>query len=114
MLRAILIAGTLLTASYAYADSTHSKSEVPEQNKIPISSLPMDPEKLLTAVNGSFYHPDDLTGVQCAVSLDWKSFFSSLKVKVPEARMQALNGLQIHYSAQRNRRPELNFNWVDG
>jgi hypothetical protein len=114
MLRAILIAFTLLTANYAYADSIHSKPEAPEQNKIPVRSLPIDPDKLVSAINGSFYHPDDLTGIQCAVSLDWNSFFSSLKVKVPEARMQALNGLQIHYSAQRNKRPELNFNWVDG
>lgn len=114
MLRAILTAITLFTAMYANADSTQAKSQEPTQNAIPVKSLPIDPGKLVMAVNGSFYHPDNLTEIQCAVSLNWNSFFNALNIKVPEVRMHALNGLQIHYSALRNKRPEIDFNWVNG
>lgn len=114
MLRANLIALALLVSSYANADSTQPKPQEPAQNAIPVKSLPVDPQKLAKAVNDSFYHADSLTGVQCAVSMDWKSFFGTLNVKVPDARMHALDALQIHYNALRNKRPELTFNWVDG
>ena len=114
MIRTFLIVNALAAASFLTAETSSTKQQAAGGDGIPVKSLPVDPQKLAAEINGSFYHPDQLSGIQCAVSMDWNSFFSAVKVKVPDARMHALNSLQIHYSVARNKRPDVKFNWMDG
>jgi hypothetical protein len=113
MFRTFLIVHALIASSFLAAEAPSSKPKSAE-SQISVKSLPIDPQKLAAALNGSFYHPDQLSGIQCAVAVDWQSFFGALNVKIPDARKRAVDGLQIHYDAVRNKRPEVNFVWANG
>ena len=77
-------------------------------------ALPRDPTKLAEMIRGSYYHPDDLSSIDCGVSIDWASFFGALKVDLPEDRAKVLQGLKIHSHAARGKGTELTFNWSAG
>jgi hypothetical protein len=110
----LLIAHILLVSSAMADGPLSTKSQVVAGGQIPVKSLPFDPQKLAASINGSFYRPDQLSGLQCAVSVDWAGFYNGLKIKVPEARLHAIDGVQIHYTAIRNKTPDVTFNWVNG
>jgi hypothetical protein len=83
-------------------------------NRIPANNLPIDPQKLATAINASFYHPDKLNGITCAVRGDWSTMYKSLNIAPPEPRMLAIKGLKMRYTAVRKKLPELTFDWTSG
>ena len=113
-IRTFLTVNILLAASVLAAEADSTKGQAAAGDGIPVKSLPVDPQKLVGEINGSYYHPDQLSEVKCAVAFDWSSFFSSLNAKVSDARMRSLNALQIHYTATRGKRTDVKFNWVDG
>jgi hypothetical protein len=79
-----------------------------------IATLPTDPAKLSEIIRGSYYHPDDLSSLDCAVSVDWVSFFGSSKVSLAADRMKVLQGLKVHSHAVRGKVTELTFDWSAG
>ena len=113
MVRTFLFVGALFASSFLVAEVPDNKPQASE-SKIPARPLPIDQKKLAAAIDDSFYHPDQLSAVKCAAVFDWSSFFTALKVKVPEERMHSIDGLQIHFTAVRGKRPDVKFNWVDG
>lgn len=113
MLRRVLLFLCLLFLNcLAFADSTKPKAEGTAE-ATPKVTAP-DAEKLAKSVNASFYHPDQLNGIQCAVTVDWPKLFEALKTKVPEERMHALESVQIHSTALRSKPTELTISWPDG
>lgn len=102
----------LLMSHMALADSAKPK-EADAAKVAPKVAAP-DAEKLAKSVNASFYHPEQLNGIQCAVTVDWPKLFEALKTKVPEERMHMLENVQIHSTALRNKSAELTFSWPDG
>lgn len=70
--------------------------------------------KLTAKILSSYYHPDNLPGLECDAAPDWQSFFASAKVTVPAQSMQGLAALKIHVHAVRDQAPELTFNWGKG
>jgi hypothetical protein len=77
-------------------------------------NLTADAEKLTAKVLASYYHPDKLTGLECNVTPDWKTFFASADVAVPLESMKAIAGLKVHVRSLRDQTPEFTFNWAAG
>ena len=109
-----LVAGITLFTSLLAAETSTSTGQSAKDDQVAVHSLPIDSQKLSDEINGSYYHPSEIDSIQCAVTVDWPALFSGAKVKVPEERLQALDGLQVHYAVERNKVPETNFNWVKG
>lgn len=89
-------------------------SPTPASVKPAADPLQTNPAKFTEAVRSSYYHPDDLSGIACDVSIDWASFFSTLKVTVPPERLKAVQGLKTHVQATRGKLPEYTFDWAGG
>lgn len=73
-----------------------------------------DKAKMAVAIRDSYYHPDDLTSLDCAVSIDWAGFFSAMKLTLPADRMKVIEGLKIRSRAVRSKTPEFTFDWTTG
>jgi hypothetical protein len=73
-----------------------------------------DPGKVANQIRASYYHPDDLSSLDCGVAIDWAEFLSQLKTEVPEDRMKTLQGLKIKIHAARGATPEVKFDWTNG
>jgi hypothetical protein len=114
MIRSIFAVFVLLAAGVAVAETTPVKSPAPAESRAQVKELPIDPQKLAGKINGSFYHPDQLSEVECSATVDWTAFFTSLNAKVPDERTRALEGMQLHYIAARNMKPKVTFGWVNG
>ncbi len=112
LLRTLFLAPILFMSSLAVADSSKSKDAAAAQTPPKVTAP--DSSKLAGAVNGSFYHPDGLSGIQCTVAMNWSDFYNALRVKVPEERMHEIEGLQIHSTAFRGKAVELTFDWLNG
>lgn len=80
---------------------------------IAVQRLPANRTKLLTKIQGSYYHADKLPGLDCDMSVDWPASLSSAKLTVPPARMQALQALKVHVRALRGKQPDIAFDWTE-
>jgi hypothetical protein len=76
--------------------------------------LSAEAEKLTAKVLDSYYHPDNLPGLECDVTPDWPAFFLSAKVTAPPDSMKTIEALKIHVRALRDQTPTLVFNWPQG
>jgi hypothetical protein len=86
----------------------------PKTLQLPSGTLPLDPAKFSSSIRDSYYHPDQLSGLTCNVSVDWSALFSALKQPVPADRMAALQGLIVHSQATRGKIADLTFDWAAG
>jgi hypothetical protein len=73
-----------------------------------------DPGKVAAQIRASFYHPDDLSSLDCSLSVDWPGFLSQVTAGVSEARMKALRGLKIKTHAVRGQTTDVKFDWTTG
>ena len=112
LLRTLFLAPILFISSLAFADSSKSKDAGAAQTPPKVTAP--DSSKLSESVNGSFYHPDGLSGIQCTIAMNWSDFYNALKMKVPEERMHKIESLQIHSTAFRGKTAELTFDWLKG
>jgi hypothetical protein len=103
------LCATSLSAQQAVEAATVSGTVV-----FPVQNLPYDPAKVALAVDASFYHPDDLTSLDCTLSIDWPAFFNALKMVAPADRLKVLAGLKIKSRAVRAKVPEFTFDWTSG
>ena len=90
------------------AASTPGSNEI----KLPPGTLPVDPEKFTATIRDSYYHPDELSGLDCKVSIDWVALFGALKTNVPEDRMKIIQGLTIRVQSARGKQPNIAFDWA--
>ena len=114
MLRLALFTLVSLAGSLVAAQPSPANPQGVTQNQIPAGKAPADPQKLAAAINASFYHPDKLNGITCAVRGDWSTMYKSLNIALPEPRMLAIKGLKMRYTAVRKKLPELTFDWTSG
>jgi hypothetical protein len=84
------------------------------QSAASTGALPADPATLVTVVNASYYHPNDLSSIECDVSIDWPAFLSALKTTPAADRLAAMQGLKMHSRALRGKPPEVTFDWAGG
>ncbi|HTB98414.1 MAG TPA: hypothetical protein VK716_15495 [Terracidiphilus sp.] len=65
-------------------------------------------------IRGSYYHPDDLMSIDCAVNADWPAFLASSKLAVDPERIKTLEGLKIRSRAIRGQDAAVTFDWSTG
>ena len=114
MFRLALFTLVSLAGSLAAAQPPPANPQGTAPYQIPASNPPIDPQKLASAINASFYHPDKLNGITCAVRGDWPAMYKSLNITPPVPRMLAIKGLKMRYTAARKKLPELTFDWTSG
>ncbi len=74
----IVLAANLLSAQQAGPTSAESKTTA-----IPSGAGPSDPAAMATAIRNSYYHPDEISGLGCAISVNWTAFFAATKLNPP-------------------------------
>jgi hypothetical protein len=70
-----------------------------------------DAAKVAAAIRASYYHPDELSGLDCDVSVDWEKLFTGMKVTVPPERLRIIQAVKVRSRATRGKRTEVDFNW---
>ena len=84
-----------------------------ETVKIPVHGLPVDPEMLANRISESFYHPDELAGVDCTASIDWVEMFKTLKIEAPSDRLKSLQSMTVQVHAVRDKPADFHFVWSE-
>lgn len=77
-------------------------------------NLSQEAVKLTAKIIASYYHPDNLPGLECDLTPDWPGFFNSTKMMVSQDQAQAMEALKIHVRTVRDETPEITFNWTRG
>ena len=114
MLRRILALSLLsLGAASLIAQQPAVSAPTPDGLK-PSSTFPLDPAKYASLVRDSYYHPNQLSGLNCNVSVDWAALFASLKTSVPPERLKAVQGLVAHVQSSPSKIPTITFDWTAG
>src|SRR5206468_2531199 len=62
--------------------------------------LPAQAAKMAESIQASFYHPDELAGLDCRIAVDWASIFKSGGLNA--AQTKALAGLQLKVHSLRD------------
>jgi hypothetical protein len=104
----------LLLFASALVAQQPARSLKSETSKVTEGAPSNDSALAADAIRDSYYHPDKLAGIDCAVSVDWPSFFNALKATPATDRLQALQGLKVKAQATRDKNPEVTFDWVGG
>jgi hypothetical protein len=52
-----------------------------------LAAQPIDLAKIKSGLAGSYYHPQDLTGIDCSATVDWASLMKQLKQPADKDRM---------------------------
>jgi hypothetical protein len=111
MLRRALVISSLFFATASLLAQQVDKPP-PDKISLPPGTLPFDPSVFTTAIRDSYYHPDDLSELDCAASIDWSAFFNALKLNVPPDRLKAIQSVKIRVKAGRDKIPEFTFDWA--
>lgn len=77
-------------------------------------ALNAEAARLTEKILASYYHPDNLPGLECDVTPGWSDFFHSTRMTLPQDQAQDMEALKIHVRAPRDETPEITFNWTQG
>jgi len=110
------LAFLLLASSVCILAAQQPAKTSPSQavNRTPLQKLPYDPAKLVNAVRASYYHPDGMSVLDCAINIDWPSFSDSAKLNLPPDRLKMAEGMKMHSHAVRGKAPVITFDWSAG
>ena len=114
MHRAFVLPLLLLNSALLIAQEAGTASQGPGLQRIPVGVLPSTAAKLAEAIQGSYYHPDAMSGLDCAISVDWPAFFKATGTDLSADRVKQIQGLRIHSRALRGTPAEFTLDWSDG
>src|SRR5258708_5497826 len=103
------LAGTGLKAQTSAAPTPS-----PDKATNSAGSLSPDDAKILQSISDSYYHPDDLDALECAVTVDWSALLASIKPEDAQTRLKVLHDIRIRSKASRGKLPEITFDWGSG
>lgn len=79
-----------------------------------LAASPIDLAKIKSGLAGSYYHPDDLTGIDCSATVGWASALKQVKAPTSEERMKLLEAMTVAVRARRGKMAEVIFGWPAG
>lgn len=79
-----------------------------------LAAAPIDLARIKSGLTGSYYHPDDLTGIDCTAVVDWAGLMKQLKQPTSEDRLKALEMMTVAIRARRGKIAEVTFGWPAG
>jgi hypothetical protein len=74
---------------------------------------PIDMAKLLSDIDASYYHADDLVGLDCGVALDFGSVLKQMGQQDPSAAMKVLSAVTIKVHAVRGENTKIDIAGFD-
>lgn len=106
----LLICFTPLAAQ----DSAHQQPNAPAPDPPAAASPHLDLFGLAAAIRGSYYHPDDLSSMDCAVAVDWDALATQLKSSAATESINALKQAKVRVHAERSKEPRVAVDWGTG
>src|SRR5579872_4406238 len=64
---------------------------------VPLCAQPVDRAKLFSDIDASYYHADDLAGLECGVALDFASVLKQMGRKDTDAAMKVLSAVTTDF-----------------
>ena len=110
LLAAILVFG----AGSLSAQQSHPIAHTADLRKPLPLGLPDDSAKLAAAIRASYYHPDDLSVLDCSVALDLTNLVKQFGQPAGEEALKSLNGMTIQVHAVREQSPKIDIAWAQG
>ena len=98
----------------AGAAATQHAPESSGTSTASLAAPPIDLAKIKSGLAGSYYHPEDLTGIDCSATVDWASLMKQLKQPNAEDRLKVLDAMTIAVKARRGKIAEVTFGWPAG
>jgi hypothetical protein len=114
MPRVLLIGLLALGANLLAAQQPITTSSKAEATKPPTGTLSYEPATVAAAIRSSYYHPEEMSSLDCTVSVDCTAFFSALKSSPTADRLKAIQNLKIRSQAARGKKPVVTFEWAGG
>jgi hypothetical protein len=114
MPRLLLILILVSGGNFLVGQQPATPSPKSETTNSPAGILPYDAATMTAAIRGSYYHPDEMSGLDCTISVDWPAFFGALKLNPAADRLKAIENLKIRTQAARGKKPEVTFEWAGG
>lgn len=106
----LLICFTPLAAQ----DSAHQQPTAPAPDPPAAASPHLDLLGLAAAIGSSYYHPDDLSSMDCAVAVDWDALATQLKSSAATESINALKQAKVRVHAERSKEPRVAVDWGTG
>jgi hypothetical protein len=104
-----LIAALLLACFHSLAAQDPAKATA--SDPAAAASPRLDLLGLATAIRGSYYHPDDLTSLDCTVEVDWDALATQLKRSAATESIDALKKARIKVHAERSSETRVDVDW---
>jgi hypothetical protein len=104
-----LIAALLLASFHSLAGQDPAKATA--SDPAAAASPQLDLLGLATAIRGSYYHPDDLTSLDCAVEVDWDALATQLKSAAVRDGIDAVKKARIKVHAERSSETRVDVDW---
>lgn len=114
MVSRVFFATLLVFGSHRLVAQQHNVTHPSSAIKLPLGTLPIDDVTFRNDVTESYYHPDDLSELDCSVAIGWDELFKAINQKLPADRLLVLRGLNVQSRAVRGKVPELTFDWGGG
>jgi hypothetical protein len=99
-----------LVAAQQPADSVPSSAA----SEPHLSQPKIDLAKIESGISAAYYHPDDLSGMDCGATIGWTDVMKQLKQEIPPERMKLLDGMNMEIRARKDKPTEVKISWANG
>lgn len=79
-----------------------------------MSQPKIDLAKIESGISAAYYHPDDLSGMDCGATIGWAEVMKQLKQEAPPDRLKMLDGMNVEMHARRGKPTEVKITWANG
>ena len=110
--RALALTCTLCVGVANFAQQPGTTSPKSQTNGTATQTRSSDLAIAADAIRESYYHPDDMSDLNCSVSVDWPAFLASTKLNPSAERLKAIQDLKIRSQSIRGNSPNITFEWV--
>jgi hypothetical protein len=110
----LLLVLTFLCAGLSVAQQPLSQTPMLAPGEPHLAPPQIDSAKILAGISATYYHADDLSGMDCGAVIDWESVMKQLKQPAPEDRMKILKGMNMEVHARRGKATEVTVAWSNG
>jgi hypothetical protein len=108
------VAYLLFNICFAIAQQPAGPTQFSSPAEPHLTEPQIDNAKILTGIRATFYHPDNLTGMECGAVFDWASVAKQLNQTLPEDRAKALSGMNVEVHANKGQPVITTVTWSNG
>jgi len=110
-----LLLTLLLTCFLSAAAQEPVKTSASDPPVAAVAPAPqLDLTRIAAAIRASYYHPDDLTSLDCGVEVDWDALASQLKSTAVHESIDVLKQAKVKVHAERAQETRVDVAWPPG